>query len=60
MRTCDQITVLSNGEQIATGTPQEVRASPQVVSACLGEDEDDHEAPEHGLGSSPSQATVAD
>jgi sulfate-transporting ATPase len=60
MRTCDQITVLANGEQIAIGTPQEVRASPQVVSAYLGEDEDDHEAPEHELGSSPSQATVAD
>jgi ABC-type multidrug transport system ATPase subunit len=60
MRTCDRITVLSYGEQIVTGTPQEVRASPQVVSAYLGEEEADHEAPDLGLSSSPSQATVAD
>jgi sulfate-transporting ATPase len=60
MRTCDQITVLSNGEQIATGTPQEVRTSPHVITAYLGEDENDHQPPEHELGSSTSQATLAD
>jgi ABC-type branched-subunit amino acid transport system ATPase component/ABC-type branched-subunit amino acid transport system permease subunit len=48
MRTCDRITVLSNGEQIATGTPQEVRTAPQVVSAYLGKDEVEFDAPAAG------------
>jgi ABC-type branched-subunit amino acid transport system ATPase component len=36
MTVCDRITVLSFGEVLAEGTPEEVRADPRVIDAYLG------------------------
>jgi sulfate-transporting ATPase len=42
MRTCDEVVALSFGSVIARGTPQQVRANPQVVQAYLGAAVDRH------------------
>jgi branched-chain amino acid transport system ATP-binding protein len=36
MSICDRIVALDFGRKIAEGTPQEVRANPEVVGAYLG------------------------
>jgi branched-chain amino acid transport system ATP-binding protein len=38
MSVCDHVTVLDFGRRVAAGTPDEVRANPQVATAYLGED----------------------
>jgi branched-chain amino acid transport system ATP-binding protein len=38
MSVCDQVLVLDFGRTVASGTPDEVRANPQVATAYLGED----------------------
>jgi ABC-type branched-subunit amino acid transport system ATPase component/ABC-type branched-subunit amino acid transport system permease subunit len=36
MRTCDRVVAMNFGEEIITGTPDEVRSHPVVISAYLG------------------------
>lgn len=36
MRLCDRIVVLNKGQQIAMGTPDEIRANPAVIEAYIG------------------------
>lgn len=42
MTTCDKITVISHGNKIAEGTPEEVSRDPKTIDSYLGEDADGH------------------
>ena len=37
MGICERITVINFGMMLATGTPAEIQANPQVIKAYLGE-----------------------
>ena len=41
MNICDEITVLSFGNKIASGTPNAIKHDPVVIEAYLGSEEDD-------------------
>ncbi|MNW01865.1 Lipopolysaccharide export system ATP-binding protein LptB [compost metagenome] len=36
MQVCDRIVVLHHGQKLASGTPNEIRQNPRVISAYLG------------------------
>jgi len=40
MNTCKKISVLNYGQQIAFGTPSEIRSNPDVIEAYLGKEEE--------------------
>lgn len=44
MGICEQITVLNFGEEIASGTPEQVQSNPEVIRAYLGGEVIDHDA----------------
>jgi branched-chain amino acid transport system ATP-binding protein len=39
MEISDTVLVLSNGETIAVGPPEEIQANPEVLAAYLGKDD---------------------
>ena len=41
MKICDKVTVMYQGCDLVTGTPAEVRSSPQVLDAYLGGSDDE-------------------
>ena len=41
MNLCDQVTVLSQGTALVTGTPEVVRSNPAVLDAYLGGEDDE-------------------
>jgi len=49
MNVTDRIVCINFGRKIAEGTPQEIRANPEVIEAYLGNDEDDDEEEAQGL-----------
>lgn|GEM_PF-113699 len=50
----DRVIVMNEGKVLMSGTPDEVRASEEVVKAYLGGDGEDHTLPEDDIESTPT------
>jgi branched-chain amino acid transport system ATP-binding protein len=64
MNLCDQVTVLSQGTALVTGTPEVVRSNPAVLDAYLGGEDDETAqkrlaAPTAGEGTRPSGVSIS-
>jgi ABC-type branched-subunit amino acid transport system ATPase component len=54
MRTCDRIYVLNFGEQLASGTPEEIRNNPDVIAAYLGDSQSEDGPARHRRRATPA------
>jgi ABC-type branched-subunit amino acid transport system ATPase component/branched-subunit amino acid ABC-type transport system permease component len=54
MRTCDRIYVLNFGEQLASGTPEEIRTNPDVIAAYLGDGQSEDGQARHRHRATPT------
>ena len=58
MEVSDRIHVLSDGRSLAEGTPESVRADPEVRRAYLGTTDDGPSVPARGRGDDPASGTT--
>jgi branched-chain amino acid transport system ATP-binding protein len=59
MALCDQVTVLSQGQTLASGTPGQIRADPAVLDAYLGGDVAEEAAAEDAKQSRGNKVSVS-
>ena len=60
MNVCQRIQVLDYGRTIASGLPEEIAHNPRVISAYLGNDEDEDDAADEAEGDAAADGNAAD